>query len=191
MSRLVGTCLLIAHWEFPSFHLGHWHVDCIGWSYWLRILIVILFALHWYICLKYLTFWSCWLIYLDWGFWGSYFFRASLLYLFGILTCWLHWLLILLCFVTIFFLRSLCTLVDHWALRVLRDFTIGNPLGRRGSACVEVMTTLYGSALSLRRRAKGCIPLEGMIASTRDLLKSTHINLEPPWPCSLSRRSFD
>ncbi|KAL6315422.1 hypothetical protein AAG906_000536 [Vitis piasezkii] len=48
----------------------------------------------------------------------------------------------------------------------------------RGSACVEVMTTLHGSAPSLRRRAEGCIPSEGMIASARDLLKSTHIHLE-------------
>ena len=38
----------------------------------------------------------------------------------------------------------------------------------RGSACVEVMTTLHGSASSLRRHAKGYVPLEGMIASARD-----------------------
>ncbi|KAL6343300.1 hypothetical protein AAG906_022375 [Vitis piasezkii] len=31
----------------------------------------------------------------------------------------------------------------------------------RGSACVEVMTTLHGSAPSLRRRAEGCVPLGG------------------------------
>ena len=43
----------------------------------------------------------------------------------------------------------------------------------RGSACVEVMTTLHGSAPSLRRRAEGCVPPEGTIASVRDLLKST------------------
>ncbi|KAL6348290.1 hypothetical protein AAG906_005587 [Vitis piasezkii] len=42
----------------------------------------------------------------------------------------------------------------------------------RGSACVEVMTTLHGSTPSLLRRAEGCIPLEGMIASARDLLKT-------------------
>ncbi|RVW57117.1 DEAD-box ATP-dependent RNA helicase 51 [Vitis vinifera] len=54
------------------------------------------------------------------------------------------------------------------------------PPGMRGSACVEVMTTLHGSAPSLRRRAEGCIPPEGMIASARDILKSTHIHLEPP-----------
>ena len=45
---------------------------------------------------------------------------------------------------------------------------------------MEVMTTLHGSAPSLLRLAEGCIPSEGMIASTRDLLKSTLILLEPP-----------
>ncbi|RVW36975.1 hypothetical protein CK203_103683 [Vitis vinifera] len=35
----------------------------------------------------------------------------------------------------------------------------------RGSACVEVMTTLHGSAPSLRRRAEGCVPPEGSICS--------------------------
>ncbi|KAL6311828.1 hypothetical protein AAG906_025788 [Vitis piasezkii] len=48
---------------------------------------------------------------------------------------------------------------------------LGNPLRCRGSACVEVMTTLHGS----------------MIASIRDLLKSTYIHLEPPSPCSIDR----
>ena len=45
---------------------------------------------------------------------------------------------------------------------------------------MEVMTTLHESISSLQRGAEGCIPLEGMIASVRDLLKSTHILLEPP-----------
>ncbi|KAL6342263.1 hypothetical protein AAG906_006888 [Vitis piasezkii] len=36
-------------------------------------------------------------------------------------------------------------------------FTIGNPLGCRGSACVKVMTILHGSPPSLQRRAKGCL----------------------------------
>ncbi|RVW80564.1 hypothetical protein CK203_051272 [Vitis vinifera] len=35
-----------------------------------------------------------------------------------------------------------------------------NLLRCRGSACVEVMTTLNGSAPSLQRCAKGCVPLE-------------------------------
>ncbi|KAL6338359.1 hypothetical protein AAG906_018730 [Vitis piasezkii] len=39
---------------------------------------------------------------------------------------------------------------------------LGNPLGCQGSACVEVMTTLHGSASSLRRREEGCVPLEGL-----------------------------
>ncbi|KAL6314311.1 hypothetical protein AAG906_019009 [Vitis piasezkii] len=33
-----------------------------------------------------------------------------------------------------------------------------NPLGTRGSACVEVMTTLHGSTLSPWRRVEGCVP---------------------------------
>ncbi|RVW58595.1 hypothetical protein CK203_114024 [Vitis vinifera] len=56
------------------------------------------------------------------------------------------------------------------------------PPGMRGSACVEVMTTLHGSAPSLRRRAEGCVSPEGTIASARDPLKSIHIHLEPPSP---------
>ncbi|RVW66335.1 hypothetical protein CK203_066277 [Vitis vinifera] len=48
-----------------------------------------------------------------------------------------------------------------------------NPLGCQGSACVEIMTTLHGNAPSLQRRAEGCVPSEGMIASARDPLKST------------------
>ncbi|RVW25151.1 hypothetical protein CK203_115680 [Vitis vinifera] len=59
---------------------------------------------------------------------------------------------------------------------------LGNPLGCQGSACVEVMTTLHRSTLSLRRHAEGCKPSEGMIASARDPLKSTLPLLEPPWP---------
>ena len=50
----------------------------------------------------------------------------------------------------------------------------------RGSACVEVMTTLHGSTPSLQRRAEGCVPPEGMIASAKDPSKSTHTHLEPP-----------
>ena len=45
---------------------------------------------------------------------------------------------------------------------------------------MEVMTTLHGSTPSLQRRAEGYVLPEGMIASARDLLKSTHILLEPP-----------
>ncbi|RVW89436.1 hypothetical protein CK203_046858 [Vitis vinifera] len=44
----------------------------------------------------------------------------------------------------------------------LYSLELGNPLGFRGSACVEVMTTLHGSAPSFRRRAKDCVPPEGL-----------------------------
>ena len=54
------------------------------------------------------------------------------------------------------------------------------PLGCRGSACVELMTTLHGSAPSLRRRVGGCVPSEGMIAPTRDPFKSPIFILVPP-----------
>ncbi|RVW79054.1 hypothetical protein CK203_048163 [Vitis vinifera] len=54
----------------------------------------------------------------------------------------------------------------------LRGFTIGKPLGCRGSACVEVMTTLYGSTPSLRRRAEGCVPPEGSQFKSRLSLES-------------------
>ncbi|RVW62780.1 hypothetical protein CK203_058917 [Vitis vinifera] len=66
---------------------------------------------------------------------------------------------------------------------------LGNPLGCRGSACVEVMTTLHGSTPSLFEACRWLRTPEGTIASARDLLKSTHIHLEPPSPCRLSRRS--
>ncbi|RVW12041.1 hypothetical protein CK203_087291 [Vitis vinifera] len=71
--------------------------------------------------------------------------------------------------------RSLKTLT--LSVESLRGFTIGNPLGCRGSACVEVMTTCMEAPRLFLRRAEGCVPLEGMIASARDLLKSTHIHL--------------
>ncbi|RVW73078.1 hypothetical protein CK203_058724 [Vitis vinifera] len=63
---------------------------------------------------------------------------------------------------------------------------LGNPLGCRGSACVEVMTTLHGSTPSLFEACRWLRTAEGTIASARDLLKSTHIHLEPPSPCRLS-----
>ena len=75
---------------------------------------------------------------------------------------------------------SLCTLVDHGALRVLRAFTIGTLWDVEVVHVLEVMTTLHESAPSLWRRAEGCVPPEGTIASVRDLLKYTHIHLEPP-----------
>ncbi|RVW73138.1 hypothetical protein CK203_060274 [Vitis vinifera] len=71
--------------------------------------------------------------------------------------------------------HSLCTLDYHRVLRVVRAFTIGNPLGRRGSACVEVMTTLHGSTSSIWRRVEGCVPPEGTITFVRDPLKSLFV----------------
>ena len=63
MSRSVGTHLLIAHWEFPSFHLGHWHVNCVDWF----ILIedsdaMISSVFHWYIRLRH---WHAGLLMID------------------------------------------------------------------------------------------------------------------------------
>ncbi|RVX12071.1 hypothetical protein CK203_010435 [Vitis vinifera] len=57
-------------------------------------------------------------------------------------------------------------------LRFMDICATRNPLGCRGSACVEVMTTLHGSAPSLRRRAEGCVPLEGSQFRSRLSLKS-------------------
>ncbi|RVX11222.1 hypothetical protein CK203_019783 [Vitis vinifera] len=48
--------------------------------------------------------------------------------------------------------------LNFWFLGVMEA---RNPLGTRGSACVEVMTTLHGSTPSPWRRAEGCIPSEG------------------------------
>ena len=98
VSLSVGTHLLIAYWEFPSFHFGT--LTC--WSCWLIILvgdydIASFFMLHWYICLRYLTCWLWWLIRIDRGFWDSYFLCASSIYSFEILTCWLYWLVISYC----------------------------------------------------------------------------------------------
>ena len=98
MSLSVGTHFLIAHWGFPSFHLGHWQ----DWLYESIILIgdsdtVIFFVLHWYICLRYLTYWLWWLIRIDRGFRDSYFLCASLIYSFEVLICWLYWLIISYC----------------------------------------------------------------------------------------------
>ena len=60
------------------------------------------------------------------------------------------------------------------------------PMGTRGSACVEVMTTLHGSTPSPWRHAEGCVQPEGMIASTRDPLTHPFYLIEPPQPCRLA-----
>ena len=59
-----------------------------------------------------------------------------------------------------------------------------NPLGKRGSACVEVMTSLYGSIPSPRRYVEDCVSSEGTIASARDLLTYPFYFIEPPQPYS-------
>ena len=64
----------------------------------------------------------------------------------------------------------------------MRAFTIGCPLGCRESACVELMTTLHGSAPSLRRRVGGCVPLEGTIAPARDPFKRLPMSRPQPPP---------
>ena len=53
-------------------------------------------------------------------------------------------------------------------------------LGKQGSACVEVMTTLHGSTPSSQRCIEGCVPLEGMIASARDPLTHPFCLMDPP-----------
>ncbi|RVW92754.1 hypothetical protein CK203_042621 [Vitis vinifera] len=68
---------------------------------------------------------------------------------------------------------------------------LGNPLGCRGSACVEMMTPCMEAPRLFLRRADGCVLPEGTIASARDLLKSTHIHLEPPSPCYLLTHLID
>ena len=50
------------------------------------------------------------------------------------------------------------------------------PLGCPGSACVDVMTTLYGRTLSFRRRVRGCVPLEGTNGLTKDPFKNPHFS---------------
>ncbi|RVW62094.1 hypothetical protein CK203_058925 [Vitis vinifera] len=61
-------------------------------------------------------------------------------------------------------------------------FLLRNPLGTRGSACVEMMTTLHGSTPSPWRRAEGCVLLEGTIAFARDPLTHPFYSIEPPQP---------
>ena len=63
---------------------------------------------------------------------------------------------------------------------------LGNSLGKRGSACVEVMTTLHGSTPSPWRCAEGCIPLDDTIDSARDPLTHLFYLIEPPQPCRLA-----
>ncbi|KAL6350389.1 hypothetical protein AAG906_004340 [Vitis piasezkii] len=57
-----------------------------------------------------------------------------------------------------------------------------NPLETRGSACVEVLTTLHGNTPSPWRRVEGCVPPEGTIASARDPLTHQFYLVESPQP---------
>ncbi|RVW44639.1 hypothetical protein CK203_086910 [Vitis vinifera] len=59
---------------------------------------------------------------------------------------------------------------------------LGNSLGKRGSACVEVMTTLHGNTSSPWRCAEGCVPSDDTIASARDPLTHLFYLIEPPQP---------
>ena len=68
---------------------------------------------------------------------------------------------------------------------------LSNPLGKRGSACVEVMTTLHGSTPSPWRRVEGWVLPKSTIASARDPLTHPFHLIEPPWPCRLSPRYFN
>ena len=58
-----------------------------------------------------------------------------------------------------------------------------NPLGKQGSACVEVMTTLHGSTRFLGgvQRVAYC-----QIAYVRDPLTHPFYLIEPPQPCRLA-----
>ena len=87
----------------------------------------------------------------------------------------------LVCFIFLFQLPRVfgCTHTIHCALQLTIEcceFERFSPqetsLGCQDSACVEVMTTLHGSAPSLLRRTEGCIPPEGMIASTKGSFKA-------------------
>ena len=50
---------------------------------------------------------------------------------------------------------------------------LGTPLGCRGNACVEVMTTLHGKSPSLQSCEGGCVLSMDTIAYTRDLFQPT------------------
>ncbi|RVW89412.1 hypothetical protein CK203_046868 [Vitis vinifera] len=66
-----------------------------------------------------------------------------------------------------------------------------NPQGTQGSACVEVMTILHGSTPSPWRRAEGCVPSKGTIASARDPLTHPIYPIEPPQPFRSEQRDMD
>ncbi|RVW76910.1 hypothetical protein CK203_051576 [Vitis vinifera] len=65
----------------------------------------------------------------------------------------------------------------------LNSSELGNSLGCRGSACVEVMTTLHGSAPSFWRRAEGCVSPEIQDETPYDSLPPPPppLGLTVPW----------
>ena len=92
-------------------------------------------------------------------------------------SCMIVWLL---CLCSLSHFRSSLS-VEIW-----EPSPLGNPLGKRGSACVEVMTTLHGSTPYPWRRVEGCVSPEGTIASTRDPLTHPFYPIEPLQPCRLA-----
>ena len=60
------------------------------------------------------------------------------------------------------------------------------PMGTRGSACVEVMTTLHGSSPSPWRRVEGRVLSDGTFISAKDPLTHPFYLIEPPQPCRLA-----
>ena len=107
--------------------------------------------------------------------------------------CMIVWLLVFVHYLTLDLRFFGCTCILHYALQIIpkcwemKDPSpLGNPLGKQGSACVEVMTTLHGSIPSPWRRAEGCIPSEGTIASARDPLTHPFCLIEPPQPYRLA-----
>ncbi|RVW20046.1 hypothetical protein CK203_114957 [Vitis vinifera] len=58
--------------------------------------------------------------------------------------------------------------------------SLGNPLGKRGSACVEVIATLHGSTPSPWKRAKGCVPPEVRVydSTKREVMGTLVIDLQ-------------
>ena len=58
--------------------------------------------------------------------------------------------------------------------------SLGNPLEKRRSACVEVITTLHGSTSSPWRHVEGCVLSKDTIAFTRNPLTHPFYLIESP-----------
>ena len=93
--------------------------------------------------------------------------------------------------------HSLCTLDRRRVIRVVRyvshqeSLHYRSPPRMRGSACVEVMTTLHESVSSHRRHAKGCVPSKGMIAYIRNPSKHIFLFFRATLTLQDELRSFD